>query len=684
MRALITRPQEDAAPLAEALSARGIEPVIESLLEIKPIAGAELDLDGVQAVLFTSANGARSFANFTDRRDLPVFTVGDGSGATAKELGFTQVESAGGDVKALASLVCDRLTPQDGVLFHAAGSITAGDLAGDLEKAGFTVRRTPLYTAEQAAALSPETRMNLTLGGIDLVLLFSPRTAAIFAALWQDAGSPNLERVCALCLSAAVAREVGDLPWRDVFIAERPDLPSMLALVDAELQRKDEGMSDTATATAETKRPEPAGERPADATGNASMGKAATGNATMGVAPSAGTGGDAGRLAAAVIVAALVSGAVAATAPGWMGPLGLGQGADAGQDQAVGDLQQAVSQLQQAQGEGAAKSDITAAIGPLQDELASLKDQLAQLQSGGGASGNGSADLTSLNDKVAGLEKSLGDLQARLAAEPGANAAGQPEATAPATPPAPDLSPEIEALKSENQGLRDQLSALTSRFDALGKVDERVASLESQVASAPAPVTARQQLGTAVVLSASQLRSAMAGSQPFNAELAALKQLTAGESQLSADMAPIATKLEPVASSGAPTLSQLQASLPSTEIARAAEAEMAADAGGNESWWRRMTHRLSEIVTVRPVGEDVAGDGPLERLARAEAALAAGNLKKTVDELSGLQGEAAKRAAGWLAGARARLDLDWAGTRLSELASKELAPAQDAAKPAAN
>ncbi|MDY0882268.1 uroporphyrinogen-III synthase [Dongia soli] len=676
MRALITRPQEDAAPLAEALSARGIEPVIESLLEIKPIAGAKIELDGVQAVLFTSANGVRAFANLTDRRDLPAFTVGDGSAATAKELGFTRIESAGGDVKALVSLVCDRLKPQDGALFHAAGSITTGDLAGDLEKAGFTVRRTPLYTAEQAAALSPETRMNLTLGGIDLVLLFSPRTAAIFAALWQEAGSANLEQVCALCLSAAVAREVGDLPWRDVFIAERPDLPSMLALVDAELQRKDEGMSDTATATAEAKRPEPAaGPIPAEDRSP---------DMNMAASPAAGSGGTAGRLVATVIVAALVSAAVAVTAPRWIGLLGLGQGGAARHDQAVGDLQQSVAQLQQAQANAAAKSDIAAAIGPVQDQLASLKDEVSQLQSGGGASGTDVADLTPLNDKIAGLEKTLGDLQARLPAEPAPNAASQAEAAAPASPPAPDLSPEINALKSENQGLRDQLAALTSRFDALGKVDERVATLESQVAAAPAPVTARQQLGTAVVLSAGQLRSALAGPQPFTAELAALKQLTTADSQLSADVAPIAVKLEPVAASGAPTLSQLQATLPSREIARAAEAEMAADAGGNESWWRRMTHRLSEIVTVRPVGEDVAGDGPLERLARAEAALAAGDLKKTVDELSGLQGEAANRAAGWLGGARARLDLDWAGARLSELASKELAPAQNPAKPAAN
>ncbi len=685
MRALITRPQEDAAPLAEALSARGIEAQIEPLLTIKPIAGATIDLDGVQAVLFTSANGVRAFAKLTPRRDLPAYAVGDGSAASAKAAGFAEVESAGGDASALASLVCDRLQPQNGILFHAAGSITAGDLAGDLEKAGFTVRRTALYTAEPATSLSPEARMNLTLGGMDMVLLFSPRTAATFAKLWREAGSPDLEHVCALCLSAAVAREVGDLNWRDVFIAERPDLPSLLALVDAELQRKDEAMPETTTAAAGARRDSTAASmgETARESGRASDGdgrpSASAAMAPAGAGTASGGGGVATVLAAAVI-AAIVAGGVTVTAPRWQGllaPLGIKVGSPAGDPAALAGLQQQVAQLQAQHGDMAAKGDLTSAVGPLQDELNKLKEQvqaLTQAQAGnatGNAAGAGdqAGDLGPLNDKLAALEKSLTDLQAQVKDQEAAASASK------AVPAGPDLTPEVSALKTENQALRDQIAALNGKLDLLSKMDHRVASLESQVAAAPAPVTARQQLATALVLAVGQLRSAMADPQPFTNELGALGQLAAGDAKMAAELKPITDKLEPIAAKGAPTLSQLQASLPSTEIARASEAEQAADAGGNVGWWSRMTHRLAEIVTVRPVGEDVTGDGPLERLARAEAALKAGSLAKAADELQGLQGEAGRRAADWLAGAEARLTLDATGPALTDLAARELVPA---------
>src|SRR5262249_7995825 len=102
-----------------------------------------------------------------------------------------------------------------------------------LEGLGYRVRRAQLYEAKIAKALSAETRANLAPGGIDAVLLFSPRTAGTFADLWRDAGSPSLARIHALCLSAAVAREIGTLGGAGVEIGAGPDWPSMLALVDA-------------------------------------------------------------------------------------------------------------------------------------------------------------------------------------------------------------------------------------------------------------------------------------------------------------------------------------------------------------------------------------------------------------------------------------------------------------------
>ena len=75
-----------------------------------------------------------------------------------------------------------------GALFHAAGSAIAGDLSGRLEAAGFTVRRAVLYRAEPATALTQPTRAALAARAIDMVVLFSPRTAKTFSALLREAG----------------------------------------------------------------------------------------------------------------------------------------------------------------------------------------------------------------------------------------------------------------------------------------------------------------------------------------------------------------------------------------------------------------------------------------------------------------------------------------------------------------
>ncbi|MDP7310868.1 MAG: uroporphyrinogen-III synthase, partial [Alphaproteobacteria bacterium] len=62
MRALITRPREDAEELAQELRRRGLIPVLAPLLTIRNRAGVVPQLDGVQALLLTSANGARALA----------------------------------------------------------------------------------------------------------------------------------------------------------------------------------------------------------------------------------------------------------------------------------------------------------------------------------------------------------------------------------------------------------------------------------------------------------------------------------------------------------------------------------------------------------------------------------------------------------------------------------------------
>lgn len=233
MRVLVTRPKEDAAALVEALRARGHEALCEPLLAIRERNDARPDLTGVQALVFTSANGVRAFARASKRRDLPVLAVGPASAAAAGDAGFAKVESADGDTAALAALVRARLDPAAGALYHGAGSRTAGDLAGDLHRAGFDLRREVLYDAVPAEALSDATRRALETGEVAAASFFSPRTAGTFARLVRAAGlEGRLRATIALCLSEAVAEALRDLPWKDVRISVRPTQEALVAALE--------------------------------------------------------------------------------------------------------------------------------------------------------------------------------------------------------------------------------------------------------------------------------------------------------------------------------------------------------------------------------------------------------------------------------------------------------------------
>ncbi len=246
VRVLITRPREDAEPLAERLAAGGVDSLIEPLLGIDCLEGPPVDLSGVQALLVTSANGVRAFVHRNktgkgpeDERDreirrLPVYAVGDASACAAGEAGFETVISANGGVEDLARLVVSRLDPQGGALVHVAGSRLAGDLAGAVEKAGFAYRREVLYGARAAAELSPPAVQAIQRRTVDGVMLFSPRTAETFVQLVAKAG---LEKECggltAWCLSRAVADKAAELKWRHLSVAANPRQEDLLEQVFA-------------------------------------------------------------------------------------------------------------------------------------------------------------------------------------------------------------------------------------------------------------------------------------------------------------------------------------------------------------------------------------------------------------------------------------------------------------------
>ncbi len=234
LRALITRPQEDAVEVAIALVRRRITPVMAPMMRVVfDSSEIGVDLDQAQAILFTSRNGVRAFSRASGRRDIQVFAVGHSTAALARNEGFLSVESAGGDSSDLARLLIEELSPSGGPLFHVTGTYTAGELRKTLTEAGFRVIYRILYEAAPVKEFSQKNINFIIDNDGDYVLFFSPRTARIFLAHIK---THELEDACknliAISLSQAVADELSIIDWKAIAVASTPDTQSLLKVLD--------------------------------------------------------------------------------------------------------------------------------------------------------------------------------------------------------------------------------------------------------------------------------------------------------------------------------------------------------------------------------------------------------------------------------------------------------------------
>jgi uroporphyrinogen-III synthase len=233
MRLLVTRPEPDASELKGELEVLGHEVLIEPLLRIELLAIAPEVISGAQALLVTSRNGVRALAAseaLPAARKLPVYCVGEETAALARAAGFGTVAAGAGRAQDLVPLVKREVEPGGGPLVHVAGEQLAFDLAGALKEQGFTVRVLNAYRAITARRLSPEATAGIASGSIDAVLLMSPRTASTFAKLIQAAGlEESARKLKFICLSEAVARELGALAPDRRIIAKTPNRAGIIA-----------------------------------------------------------------------------------------------------------------------------------------------------------------------------------------------------------------------------------------------------------------------------------------------------------------------------------------------------------------------------------------------------------------------------------------------------------------------
>jgi uroporphyrinogen-III synthase len=231
MYVLVTRPELAAERTAAALIARGHEVWKVPLMQVEPVAA---DLSGHWgAVIVTSANAPAAIADNPARdalRKLPLFAVGERSAQAAREAGFADVTSAGGDVRDLVRSLAARRADASAPLLYLAGEERAADLIGELAARGIAAELRVVYRAV-AAPFPDELVAALEAGDVQAVLHFSKRSAENYLAGARAAGiAEQALAVRHYCLSAQVAEPLIAAGAKRVRVAPRPDEAALVEL----------------------------------------------------------------------------------------------------------------------------------------------------------------------------------------------------------------------------------------------------------------------------------------------------------------------------------------------------------------------------------------------------------------------------------------------------------------------
>lgn len=229
---LVTRPEPEARETARRLRALGYRPVLAPMLTITPVPARLPRPEAVQAIIAGSMNAVRALP--AAYRPVPLLAVGDATAEAARARGFRAVRSASGDARDLAALAARVLDPAGGTLLLPTRPGEGLRLAADLRGQGFAVLRRLVYAATPVATLPGRARAALARGAIDTAVFFSASAARTFARIVRGgAVAGRLRGVTALAISEAAAAALGDLEFRAVRVASRPDQDSLLALLPA-------------------------------------------------------------------------------------------------------------------------------------------------------------------------------------------------------------------------------------------------------------------------------------------------------------------------------------------------------------------------------------------------------------------------------------------------------------------
>tara|TARA_Y100001970_G_scaffold16311_1_gene18321 strand:+ start:5334 stop:6032 length:699 start_codon:yes stop_codon:yes gene_type:complete len=219
MHILLTRPLEDCSEMILKFQSLGHQVSHLPLLNISQLNYEEINFLDYKGIIFTSANAVKFLDLKKVEKNILCFCVGSATEKKARNLGFQNTIVAGGNVENLKELILQNFDKKYGKLLYVSGEIVSVDLAQQLEKEGYNVKRLINYKVSHIEKFEEKFINELKLKMPDIVYIYSQNSASSFLnfikvyqleSLWMNT---NL-----MCIGEKTSAILNEIKWKKIFL----------------------------------------------------------------------------------------------------------------------------------------------------------------------------------------------------------------------------------------------------------------------------------------------------------------------------------------------------------------------------------------------------------------------------------------------------------------------------------
>ena len=219
MHVLLTRPLEDSIDLIKRFKDKGFTVSHLPLIKIDKLDYPKLNSSEYKIIVFTSSNAIRNIdTKDFDKKSL-CFCVGDATEKTAKQKGFYNTFSAGGNVKNLRELILQNLEKKTEKILYVSGELVSYDLDKDLIKEGLNVQRLINYSVSHVEDISFDFLRQLKKKIPDIVYIYSQNSAVSFLNLMKKYELDDYwMKTNLMCIGEKTSSVLNELKWKKIFL----------------------------------------------------------------------------------------------------------------------------------------------------------------------------------------------------------------------------------------------------------------------------------------------------------------------------------------------------------------------------------------------------------------------------------------------------------------------------------